>query len=424
MGGALLLAACGGVALLPDPVARYPVWLALTAVATGGWLLGLGAVRRGPDDRRTVAAILGVGLAARVLLLVPATPLSDDLYRYLWDGRVANAGLNPFHAAPADPALESLREEAVWPRINHPTVPTIYPPVAQLAFRAIDAVAPTPLGVRATFAFFDLVAATLLVGVLRARRWPATLAIVHAWCPLAIHESAGGGHADALGVVLLVGAIALGARSAALRGFLVAASCCVKPVGVVLGPALLRSAGTGRQRFALRGGGAAVLVLFVPYLDAGAMVARGFLTYAEHWRFNDLGYSLLQTTGLGPRETRWILAGALAAFAIVAPFRWRDPLAAGGLGIGALLMLSPTVHPWYVVWLVPFVPFLPRFARAAGLVLVALAPISYAAAWGEAQTGVWEEPAWSRAALWIPVLAVLVLRRAWPVRAGAGGSEG
>jgi len=382
------------------------VWLALTGVATVGWLLGVAAGRSLPRGRRALVVIFVVGAAARALLLVPATPLSDDLYRYLWDGRVANAGRNPFERPPADPALAALRDDDVWPRINHPDVPTIYPPVAQLAFRALDGVAPTPLGVRAAFALLDLVAAALLAGVLRRRGRPAGLAVVHAWCPLAIQESAGGGHVDALGVALLVGALAVGAT--AMRGLLLGLSCLVKPVGVVLAPALL-SEGPARRRAALVAGGLAALLLFAPYADAGPGLARGLLTYAEHWRFHDLAYSLVRRTGLGPNETRGLLAVALTAFAIAAPFRWRDPLAAGGLAVGVLLLLFPTVHPWYVVWLVPFLAFLPGFARAAAFVLVALAPVSYAAAWTEARTGAWAEPGWAKAAVWGPVLVALAI---------------
>jgi hypothetical protein len=159
----------------------------------------------------------------------------------------------------------------------------------------------------------------------------------------------------------------------------------------------------------LAAGAGTTLFLFVPYLDAGAMVARGFFTYAEHWRFNDLGYSMVVSVGLDPTAARWVLAATLAAVAIAAPFRWPDPLAAGGVAVGALLALSPTVHPWYIVWIVPFLPFLPRFARPAGFALVALAPVSYAAAWTLARTGEWAEPAWSRPVLWAPVMALLVI---------------
>jgi hypothetical protein len=379
-----------------------------------GWLVAARAAETGPDTRTAVALVLGVGLVARALLLVPDVPLSDDLYRYLWDGRVANAGHNPFRWAPSDPALDELRDDEIWPRINHPTVPTIYPPVAQFVFRGIDRVAPTPLGTRATFAFFDLMAAALLVPVLRARRRSASLAVLYAWCPLAIQESAGGGHTDGLGVALLVAALGLRERAGPGRlreagvGFFVALSACVKPVGVVLLPALLRAT-RSRRWVVLAAGAGTTLFLFVPYLDAGAMVARGFFTYAEHWRFNDLGYSMVVSVGLDPTAARWVLAATLAAVAIAAPFRWPDPLAAGGVAVGALLALSPTVHPWYIVWIVPFLPFLPRFARPAGFALVALAPVSYAAAWTLARTGEWAEPAWSRPVLWAPVMALLVI---------------
>ena len=60
---------------------------------------------------------------------------SDDAYRYVWDGRVQAAGINPYRYAPADPALAELRDDAIFPKINRAEYAvTIYPPVAQMFF--------------------------------------------------------------------------------------------------------------------------------------------------------------------------------------------------------------------------------------------------------------------------------------------------
>ncbi len=82
------------------------------------------------DPRRLALAIVLAALAARVPLTLAAPLLSDDLYRYVWDGRVAHAGLNPFLHPPSSDALAHVRDASVWPLINHPEIPTIYPPVS------------------------------------------------------------------------------------------------------------------------------------------------------------------------------------------------------------------------------------------------------------------------------------------------------
>jgi hypothetical protein len=215
---------------------------------------------------------------------------------------------------------------------------------------------------------------------------------------------------DALGVLLLVLAMVAWARGgrgrAALAGLLAGMSALVKPLAPVLLPSLLR----GRERRTagvFLAGGIVAGLFALPYLAAGARLFTGFAAYAEHWRFHDAFYTPLVAAGLGPREARAVLAAALVAAAIVAPWRLRDGLAAAAVVVFAGVLLSPTVHPWYALWLVPLLPFLPRFAVPAGFGLVALLPLAYAAAWTRAATGEWAEPVWARIATWAPVLLLL-----------------
>jgi len=403
MDAVLFLVGMAGGAVLPHPVAAYPFLLGGIAAASAGWLL---------RKRHALVAVLAVAVLARGVWLVPTAPLSDDLYRYLWDGRVANAGVHPFAYAPASEELAPLRDTAIWPHINHPTIPTIYPPVAQLWFRLLDAVAPTPRGVRAAAAMLDLVTVGLLAALLRRRGRPAAEAAVAAWCPLAVLETAGGGHVDALGACLLVaGLLALegpGRRRDFAGGLLLGLSILVKPVAVVLAPTLL-APGPAARRLTRIAGGLAAAIVVVPYLGAGSKLFTGFLAYAEHWRFNDALYSIVLGTGLSPRGARVLLGGVMLALAFIVPARVRDPLAAAACLVGAGLVLSPTVHPWYALWLVPLLPFLPRAVAPAGFALVALLPVAYAAAWTEATTGTWAEPAWVRPVIWGPVGVALIV---------------
>lgn len=408
---ALVLAGCVGIARLDDPVAHFPAFMAACAVATAGWLLGGWSVGRAVSSGSRTAVVLAVALTARLLLVAPATPLSDDLYRFLWDGRVGNAGTNPFLYAPTDEALRPLRDDVVWPLINHPTLLTLYPPVAQLYFRALDAVAPHPRGPRLAAALIDVGTTLLLAALLRRRGRAGALCLIYGWCPLTILESGGAGHADVLGVALLVaGLLALAAtssRRAFAGGILLGLSALVKPAAVLLAPCLLGP--RAARRGLLVAGASITLLLWVPYLDAGRNLYAGFRSYAENWHFNDALFSPLVSSGLSPRQARRVLGLALAAVALLAP-RWnRDPLATAGVVLGAFLALSPTVHPWYAMWLVPLLPFLPITFRPAGFALCALLPLSYATPWQRSFTGVWREPGWARPAIWGTVALVLVV---------------
>src|SRR5580704_7035041 len=119
-------------------VDRKHVFVALLAVAAVLYLLAVALVLRRPTASGSMLVVLGVAVAMRLIVLFPQPFLSSDMYRYVWDGRVQVAGINPYHYFPADPALQSLRDEAIYPHINRAEVArTIYPPFAQLVFHAV-----------------------------------------------------------------------------------------------------------------------------------------------------------------------------------------------------------------------------------------------------------------------------------------------
>ena len=69
------------------------------------------------------------------LLHLPPS-LSDDAYRYVWDGQVQAHGINPYQYVPQDPALEFLQDGALYDHLNSPAFYSVYPPVSQLIFGA------------------------------------------------------------------------------------------------------------------------------------------------------------------------------------------------------------------------------------------------------------------------------------------------
>jgi hypothetical protein len=222
-------------------------------------------------------------------------------------------------------------------------------------------------------------------------------------------ETGGAGHVDAVGVALLLaGLLAIEGKSprgAFGGGLLLGLSALVKPAAVLLAPCLL---GPGAKRRAWIVAGAAIaLLLWLPYLDAGGRLTAGFRNYAENWHFNDALFSRLVAGGLSPRQARRVLGVALVAVSLVTARPGRDPLAAGGVVLGSFLALSPTVHPWYAMWLAALLPFVPLPVRPAAIALCALLPLSYATPWERCTTGVWRELGWPRAVIWGSTAALL-----------------
>lgn len=395
-----------------------PLWAAAHALYLGAAWLALrglpasGLRRRGP---LVVAVILAVGLVPRLVLLPAEPTLSEDLYRYLWDGRLTALGLNPFPRPPSDPSLSGY-QDALYARLNHPGVPTIYPPVAQLLFAAAWAAGGTALAWKTVLLALEGALVAGLIALMRRRRLPPERLLLYYWNPLVVVECYGEGHVDLAAAAFLVLALAWleprPGRAAARRigaGIALGCSVLVKLVPVLLAPALVRR----RAWAALVTAGGLAVLLYLPFRDAGAMLWEGLRIYARHWEFNGPAYALLRphfADGDAPR----LILGAALAIAIVA-IAWRARTLSGA-AIGtwiAFLLLSPTVYPWY---LVPAVALLPLHPDPGILVFSGTVALSYLPLPAFRASGTWTVPAWILwaeyalpAALW---LAVVIRRRA------------
>lgn len=304
------------------------------ALAALAWLLLRGAIA----PRRAVIAI-GIGL--RVIFLFATPQLSGDVWRYLFDGRSLASGVNPYNALPDDP------------RVNHPEIPTIYPPHAEILFAVVHQLTAWRLLLLACD-----VAAMLLLG-------DGALAL--ATFPPLLFEGAWSAHVEIVAALLLL--VAWRRRS----GAAFAAAVGMKVIPIAALPALfLRS--TKRARFVL----AFTFVLLAPVLPfvmTGPLMP-GMRDYATRWVFNSPAYdavffavdgldaaphlkkaftAIKDTWHLEPIAhfvyyhlyADYLTRAALGCVALLLIVWWRrDPIAS----ICALIVCSPAIHPWY--WLV------------------------------------------------------------------------
>lgn len=353
--------------------------IAWTLFAAAVW-----AVRKAPA--RAATGLVLTGAAAMALAALAAPPrTSNDMFRYAWDGRVQAAGISPYAYPPAAPELAKLRDDWLFPpqrpcrgwglthtdsglcvRINRPTVPTIYPPVAEGWFFAVHALSPSdgrhkPLQVGGAVLAFGTTLALLTVMRRRGdpRRAPARAAL-WGWCPAVPFEAVNNAHIDTLGVLLTV--LALGTATAGTRrGALLGAAIAVKLLPVLALPGALSGRRSPAQVARVVSAAIAVFALaYLPYVIASGAGVLGYLPgylQEEGYEPGDvhrfaLLRLLLPDTAAGATVIVLLVLTALYVWWRGDPARpWRGALVLTGI---ALLLVSPN-YPWYSLLVVGLV---------------------------------------------------------------------
>ncbi|HEY7663098.1 MAG TPA: glycosyltransferase 87 family protein [Xanthobacteraceae bacterium] len=408
----LMLAACllavtlaGAFAVTRVDDARAGVLLLVQSVpyAAAAWLV----VRVRPESARggrAVATILVVGFAMRCLLL-PGMPVSTDIFRYVWDGRVQGAGINPYLHVPADAALAGLRDAAIYPHIDRADyAPTIYPPASQIVFYLVTRISEAPIAMKAAMLAFEALAVWTMLQLLAARGLPRSRILLYAWHPLPLWEFARSGHVDIVAIAfLLLALLASERRSPVLAGIALGAGALVKYFQAVTAPAVYRR-WDWRLPFALL---ATIVVLYLPYIGAGTKVL-GFLgTYmAEEGLDRGSGVFLWQlATAMLPLPQQAFAFYAAAAAALMAGLgllvllrdrRGADLAGAMLLAVTFTILLSPH-YPWYFAWLVPFLCFYP---------LVGVVYLTCAC--GALYFAQWPPTVWDGLPIYLPCLFILM----------------
>jgi len=298
--------------------------------------------------------ILASSVLFRVVLLPAQPSLSDDVYRYQWDGRVQRAHLNPYVVFPNSPGLAGLQNPD-YPEAPGANTPTIYPPLSEFAYRLIETV---PAYKRVS-TIFDLASAGMLMLLLAAMKQPLHRVLAYAWNPTVLLSFAMSGHFDSLAIVTLLTALwLLITNRPALSFGALALSFLSKFFPVVLLPTFLK-----RTRLAYVGLFAFIVFMFyVPFAGAGLRLLDGLRDYARVWEYNVSLFRLLYFVA-GSRTGAELIAGliVLAAIGYLAK-RHAPPLWSSLLLTGGVLLLSPTAYPWYFTWSIPFLCFYPSAA--------------------------------------------------------------
>ena len=318
-------------------------------------------VRKYPNNKRNFWMIIVFGLLFRIIILPSQQIQEDDVYRYLWDGKVFANGINPFEYAPSEVnnfkafriqnpeayyetyvnrnerELEQL-DKLKWAspralkyleRVNHPDVSTIYPPIAQFVFRLAHHIKPDSIFVlRSWFLIFDILTLVFIIGILSKLGLDKSNCLIYFWSPLVLKETFNSTHLDIIGISLLSGSIYfLLCHRHKLATLFLALGFLGKLYPVILLPLYLKAC---HEKMVLLGKKAwlaplgsigmflAVVVLgYLPFIGIGLQMFDGLKAFTLYWQSNDSIFAVLVfvfKTVLAKFANETVLSNSLPVF--------------------------------------------------------------------------------------------------------------
>lgn len=380
-----------------------------------------------------LAIVLLAAVVFRLVMIGSPPVLSDDIYRYQWDGRVQLAGIDPYRYPPNDPALAALRDDA-WAHINFPHLRTVYPPLTQQAFQfgawlapppaasakggsarsagpfrpaAGGGVGPTVTSQKAVFVGVELITLLSLLFILHRRGKSLLWVAAYAWHPLVVLEVAGSGHNDALGVAMLwVGVLGWELKQRWVAGGAWALAFLSKYATLILAPWwwFRREGRLALLVFAALAAWPLICcptVLSALYESLSAMTVR--------FESNASGYLLLSWLLGNAGVARVVAVGLWLTVLLWWAKREADVVRYLLVGFAVAALLSPVLHPWYLLWLIPCFCFyrVPAIVALTGTIVLA-----YTVWPGRLADDRWMLPVWAHVLEYAPVL----LLGLWEVR--------
>ncbi len=390
------------------------------------WLAAMCSTRTKLSTRQGACVfwLAAVGLRVMISPVVPG----DDIWRYRWEGMIQIHGSNPYQMSPESPELIGLRN-ADWSKINHRNYPAIYPPLTEAVFAGIATAGNAVSLYKVIFALADLAGIAVLRRLLVRSGIPAQQAAWYAWNPLVIYAFAGAAHFDSLMILALLGAIwalhestagsARGAEAVVVLGIsrlgwlsalLLGLAIAIKIAPLALLPVWICALRSWRSTAML------LPVTFAPL--AISAFAYGFprvpvfstlRQFGLSFRVNDPVWWLVDALGWSGPSRSNVFPGGCALMVCAALAWWfRRDWRRGLLWVwGAALLLSPVVHAWYVVWVLPLAAW--RGKGAGAWFVFSISTFGYFLLWevNHASGKPWQEPFWLRLAILLPPLVAV-----------------
>lgn len=343
--------------------------------------------------RKASLLILSIAILARILMA--GFPTSDDVNRYLWEGKLLLEGVSPYSKTADDPAWQAHRD-TFWEGMNHKDKKTAYPPLALILFAGLNLISYNLWLYKLFFGLIDLAALAILMKFLVYRKLPVRNSIIYGLSPLTVLAFSGEAHFDSLFIFLTLSALYLYDKNRISSAWvLLGLSIQIKIISVLIIPLLFWKYRSAKVLWIL----SPLVLPCLFFINDIPNLIDGILHFGSRMSHNgSINHLFIEILGSRESASKLSLALLIITVAIVS-IRSKDVIKGAFIILGALILLSPTVHYWYLGWVLPFAVLFPSLPW---LLLFALSGF-YFSAWIQfGRMGEWYQPITWHRLQWIP----------------------
>ncbi len=307
----------------------------------------------------TPTVIIFFALLFRITLIPTVPSTSDDVYRYIWEGKILAHGFNPFEAAPDSPELNHLRTTELSDKVTFPHMTSIYPTVAQAVFLFNYLVAgESDWGMKLIYLLCEFFTLIFLVKIFELRNQNPSYVILYAWLPLPIMEYFINSHIDAVGIMFFIVFVYLILSERHIQAaFVFSLSVITKMIPIFTFPLLLKKLGLKKISVFTTIFLVTSLILLYPLIPESRPINQSFFTYLQNWSFNGSVYSLLNGIFENGLLARQITAVLFVLTVLIISAKYTDFLKAAYSVFIAFTVFAATLYPWYLGYLAALNPF-------------------------------------------------------------------
>jgi len=350
---------------------------------------------------RAIHILLGLGMFLRLLLVFVIPNLSDDIYRFVWDGRLIINGISPFAELPKyyienNPNLTGI-DQNLFKLLNSSEYFTVYPPVPQSIFAWASFIFPkniwgSMIVMKLVLLLFEAGTFFLLIKLLQHYSLPQKNALLYALNPLIIWDTFANVHFEIAMVFFVLLALWLLTKFKWINSaFAMSFAVLSKLIPLMLLPFFIRKLGWKKALIYFLIVGVTVTLCFLPFfnLDTIKNLADSLDLYFQRFEYNASVYYVLRYIGLKTSGYNLIhilgpvlaLATAVSIFVLGFHKKFSAKLPVQWLFASTVfLLLATTVHPWYLSLIIALC-VLTRFRYPilwSGLIVMTYVNYSYA----------------------------------------------
>ncbi|MFA7421168.1 MAG: hypothetical protein WCZ90_15910 [Melioribacteraceae bacterium] len=389
---------------LTKPITLYSaIWIGLSIL----YLCFSYSIMKWEPTTKLFYFLVYAGVLVRLFFIISQPIGSDDVYRYMWDGKIQDAGINPYLYKPVDEGLNSLHSDILPSKMNFQNMKTIYFPLSQWLFYLGYKVSGEAVwAYKLLLLLSEILTIFLLFKILVKLKIETKFILLYVLAPLPIIQFALDAHLDGFGLPLLLAFIYyyLNDRKIISAIFL-GLSFSIKPVGVLILPILfLREKKITDKLYMCAIPFIAFAVQFLPYIFTSNPF-EAFIIYTRNWFYNGLVFNLLNSFIHNNQISRLWCSILLCISLSPVYFIKKNFIDKIYFAVLLLMIFSPVVHPWYIAWTLILAIVAQKWS---GIYFAAAASLTSLTVLNYQLNGVWKDYQLVQIAEYVPVMFLIV----------------